>query len=103
PYMSRLVQYRGIRRADIILTLEDQTNLGTLGPDPRKFVAENIWLLNDEDIRNVTRIAMGARPPNVGEDVIYLSVVSQDPIPIVVEELNASGYHNTFDEGGRTI
>jgi len=74
-----------------------------LGPDPRKFVAGNIWLLNDEDIRNVTRIAMGARPPNVGEDVIYLSVVSQDPIPIVVEELNASGYHNTFDEGGRTI
>jgi hypothetical protein len=35
--------------------------------------------------------------------MFYLTVVSQDPIPIVVEQVTASGYHNTFDEGGRTV
>ncbi len=105
PYLSHLVQYRGIRRAEIVLTIEDQTDLGKLGPDPRKLVAGNIWLLTDEDIRNVTRVALGARPPNPGEEVFYLSVVSQNPIPIVVDHnhINDSGYHDKFDDGGRTI
>ena len=100
PYLSHLVQYRGIRRAEIVLTMEDTRDLGKVGPDPRKFVAGNIWLLADEDIRNVARVALRARPPENNEEMFYLTVVSQDPIPIVVEEVNASGYHNTFDEEG---
>jgi hypothetical protein len=103
PYLSHLVQYRGIRRAEIVFSLEDTRNLGTLGLDPRKFVAGNIWLLADEDIRNVARVALRARPPEANEEVFYLAVVSQDPIPIVVEQVDASGYHNTFDEDGRTV
>jgi hypothetical protein len=103
PYLSHLVQYRGIRRAEIVLTIEDQTDLGKLGPDPRKFVAGDIWLLADDDIKKVTRVALRARPPNDGEEVFYLSVVSQNPIPIVVEHVDASGYHDTFKEGERTI
>lgn len=103
PYLSHLVQYRGIRRAEIVFTIEDTRNLGQLGPDPRKFVAGNIWLISDEDIKNVTRVALRARPPENNEEVLYLAVVSQDPIPIVVEQVNASGYHNTFVEDGRTV
>jgi hypothetical protein len=103
PYLSHLVQYRGIRRAEIVLTMEDTRDLGLLGPDPRKFVAGNIWLLADEEIRNVARVALRARPPENNEELFYLTVVSQDPIPIVVEQVNASGYHDTFDEDGRTI
>ena len=103
PYLSHLVQYRGIRRAEIVLTIEDTRNLGTLGPDPRKFVAGDIWLVRDEDIKNVARVALRTRPPENNEEVFYLTVVSQDPIPIVVEKVNASGYHDTFDENGRTV
>lgn len=102
-YLSHLVQYRGIRRAEIVFAIEDTRNLGQLGPDPRKFVEGDIWLLRDEEIRNVARVALRARPPQDGEEMIYLAVVSQDPIPIVVEEVNASGYHNTFDEDGTTV
>ena len=103
PYLSHLVQYRGIRRTEIVLTMEDTRNLGKLGPDPRKFVAGNIWLLADEEIRNVARVALRARPSENNEEMFYLTVVNRDPIPIVVEEVNASGYHNTFDEDGRTV
>ena len=103
PYLSHLVQYRGIRRAEIVFSVEDTKNLGKLGPDPRKFVAGNIWLINDEEIKNVTRVALKARPPEDNEEVFYLAVVSQDPIPIVVEQVNASGYHDKFDEDGRTV
>jgi hypothetical protein len=103
PYLSHLVQYRGIRRAEIVFVIEDARNLGQLGPDPRKFVAGNIWLIADEEIKNVARVALRARPPEDNEEVFYLAVVSQDPIPIVVEEVNASGYHQKFDEDGRTV
>jgi len=103
PYLSHLVQYRGIRRAEIAFVIEDARNLGQLGPDPRKFVAGNIWLIADEEIKNVARVALRARPPEDSEEVFYLAVVSQDPIPIVVEQVNASGYHDKFDEDGRTV
>jgi hypothetical protein len=103
PYLSHLVQYRGIRRAEIVFAIEDTRNLGQLGPDPRKFVAGDIWLLHDEDIKNVARVALRARPPEEGEEVLYLAVVSQDPIPIVVEHVDASGYHDTFDEDGTVV
>lgn len=103
PYMSHLVQYRGIRRAEIVFAIEDPRDLGSLGPDPRKFVAGNVWLLHDEDIRNVSRVALRARPPENNETVFYLAVVSQDPIPLVIEQINASGYHDTFVEDGRTV
>jgi hypothetical protein len=103
PYLSRLVQYRGIRRAEIVFAVEDTRNLGKLGPDPRKFVAGNIWLIADEEIKNVARVALRARPPENNEEVFYLTVVSQNPIPIVVEQVDASGYHDKFDEDGRTI
>jgi len=103
PYLSHLVQYRGIRRAEIVFVIEDPRNLGQLGPDPRKFVAGNIWLIADEEIKNVARVASRARPPEDNEEVFYLAVVSQDPIPIVVEQVNASGYHDKFDEDGRTV
>ena len=79
PYMSHLVQYREVRRAQIVFSLEDTRNLGSLGPDPRGFVSGNIWLLTDEDIRNVARVALRARPPEANEEVIYFAVVSQDP------------------------
>ena len=36
--------------------------LGQVGSRSAKFVAGNIWLLADEDIRNVARIALRARP-----------------------------------------
>src|SRR5437016_716299 len=62
PYLSHLVQYRGIRRAETVFAIEDTRDLGKLGPDPRKFVAGNIWLVSDEDIKNVTRVALRARP-----------------------------------------
>jgi hypothetical protein len=91
PYLSHLVQYRGIRRAEIVFAIEDTRDLGKLGPDPRKFVAGNIWLIADEEIKNVSRVALRARPPEDNEEVFYLAVVSQDPIPIVVEQVNASG------------
>jgi hypothetical protein len=103
PYLSHLVQYRGIRRAEIVSSIEDTSNLGKLGPDPRKLVTGDIWLIADEDIRNVARAALKARPPEDNEEVFYLAVVSQDPIPIVVEQVKASGYHGTFDEDGRTV
>jgi hypothetical protein len=103
PYLSHLVQYRGIRRAEIVFVIEDARNLGHLGPDPRKFVAGNIWLIADEEIKNVARVALRARPPEDNEEVFYLAVVSQDPIPIVVEQVNASGYHDKFDEDGRSV
>jgi len=103
PYLSHLVQYRGVRRAEIVLTMEDTHDLGRLGPDPRKFVGGNIWLIADEEIRNVARTAARVRPAEQNEAVIYLAVVSQDPIPIVVEQKDASGYHDTFREGERTI
>jgi hypothetical protein len=103
PYLSHLVQYRGIRRAEIVSSIKDTSNLGKLGPDPRKFVTGDIWLIADEDIRNVARVALKARPPEDNEEVFYLAVVSQDPIPIVVEQVNASGYHDTFEEDGRTV
>jgi len=103
PYLSHLVQYRGIRRAEIVFSTEDTSNIGTLGPDPRHFVAGNIWLVPDEDIRNVVRDAVRVRPPQDNEEVFYLVVISQDPIPIVPEVSDASGYHNTFEENGRTI
>ncbi len=103
PYLSHLVQYRGIRRAEIVFAIEDTRDLGTPGPDPRKFVAGNIWLIADEEIKNVARVALRARPPEDNEEVFYLAVVSQDPIPIVVEQVDASGYHDTFDEDGRTV
>lgn len=35
--------------------------------------------------------------------MIYFAVVSQDPIPIVVEQLDASGYHQQFQEGDVTV
>jgi hypothetical protein len=103
PYLSHLVQYRGIRRAKIVFAGEDTSNLGNLGPDPRKFVAGNIWLIADEEIKNVARVALRARPPEDNEEVFYLVVVSQNPIPIVVEQVSASGYHDKFDEDGRTV
>ena len=103
PYLSHLVQYRGIRRAEIVFSIEDTRDLGALGPDPRKFVAGDIWLVADEEIKNVTKVALRARPPENDEEVFYLTVVSQDPIPIVVEQVNASGYHDKFDEDGRTV
>jgi hypothetical protein len=86
-----------------VLTIEDTRDLGKLGPDPRKFVAGNIWLVSDEDVKNVVRVALRARPPKNNEEVFYLTVVSQNPIPIVVEQVNASGYHDTFEEDGRTV
>ena len=103
PYLSHLVQYREIRRAEIVFAIEDNANLGNLGPDPRGFVEGNIWLITDEDIKNVSRVALRARPPENNEELFYLAVVSQDPIPIVVEQVNASGYHDTFEEDGRTV
>ena len=103
PYLSHLVQYRGIRRAEIVFSSVDTNDLGSLGPDPRKFVAGNIWLLRDEDIRNVARDALKARPPQDNEEMIYFTVVSQDPIPIVVEQKDADGYHDTFNEEGTTV
>jgi hypothetical protein len=104
PYLSHLVQYRGIRRAEILgVSIEDTRNLGRLGPDPRKFVAGDIWLLSDEDIKQAARTAMKVRPPEGDERVFYLVVVSQDPIPIVVERKDDSGFHNTFEEDGRAV
>ena len=103
PYLSHLVQYRGIRRAEIVFSSEDTNNLGKMAPDPRNFVTGNIWLIADEEIKNVTRDAIKARPPVDNEEVFYLTVISQDPIPIVAEQVNASGYHNTFNEDGLTI
>jgi hypothetical protein len=103
PYMSHLVQYRGIRRPEIVLAIEDFTNLGTLGPDPRKFVAGNIWLVTDDDVRNVARAAFKARPPAQGEQVFYLTVLSQSPIPISLVDIKAGGYHSSFPEGDGNI
>jgi|GEM_PF-6476462 len=103
PYMSQLIQYRGIRRAQIIFTQEDTADMGRLGPDPRKFVSGNIWLIADEDVRNAARVALRARPPQENEEVLYLVVVSQDPIPIVVEFQDASGYHSQFLEDGVVV
>ena len=103
PYLSHLVQYRGIRRAEIVFAIEDDTNLGKLGPDPRMFVARDIWLIADEDIRNVARVALRARPPKDDEETLYLAVVSQDPIPIVVEHKDDDGYHGHFEEEGQTV
>jgi hypothetical protein len=104
PYLSHLIQSRGIRRAAVDdFSIDDNRDMGRLGPDPRKFVAGNIWLISDEEIKQSVRIAMNARPPGATEQILYLVVVSQDPIPIVVEQQNASGYHNTFQENGSNV
>ena len=66
PYLSHLVQYRGIRRAEIVFSVEDTRNLGRLGPDPRKFVAGDIWLIDDEEIKDVARLrGVGGPPPKI--------------------------------------
>lgn len=103
PYLSRLLQYRGIRRAHIVYTETNTTDIGTLGPDPRKFVSSDIWLVSDEAIRNVVRAAARARPLRNDEELLYIVVISQDPIPIVPESQDASGYHSQFDENGISI
>jgi hypothetical protein len=103
PYMSSLVQYRGIRRAEIVFSTTDLTNIGALGPDPRKFVPGNVWRIPDADIRSAVKDLARMRPAGEHEEVLYFVVINQSPIPIVLDELDASGYHSQFESDGRSI
>ena len=103
PYLSSLVQYRGVRRTRMEDFQTDAANIGNLGPDPRHFVATDIWLIKDEDIQKIVVEMAKNRPPQEDGASLYMVAISQDPIPIVVENLNASGYHQSFNNGGRTL
>jgi hypothetical protein len=103
PYMSQLVQYHGIRRAEIVKTITDATDLGSLGPDPRKYLKTNVWRISDDDIQGVVREAVGPRPPQNEEDTFYLIAISQDPLPVFSDELNDVGYHSQFQDGEHTL
>jgi hypothetical protein len=98
PYLSSLVQYRGVRRTKIIDFQLDPTDMGALGPDPRKFVAGNVFLIPDADIQKVVVDMANSQPQPLQDDknFIFMVVISQDPIPIVPEQSNASGYHQSF-------
>jgi hypothetical protein len=78
----------------------DTSDIGVRGPDPRGFVQGDIWLVSDADIRKIVSDAARQRPAAAGEELIYLVLISQDPIPIVTQHPNANGYHDTFDDAG---
>jgi hypothetical protein len=103
PYLSSLVQYRGVRRTRMQGFQTDATNIGNLGPDPRHFVGGDIWLVKDADIRKIVIEMAKDRPPQEDDASLYMVAISQDPIPIVLEQLNASGYHDSFNDAGRTL
>src|SRR5579862_2197239 len=82
PYFSFLTQYRGIRRPEIVQTITDPTDFGSLGPDPRGFLKTDVWRVADADIQNAVKDAMKQRPPADGEDTYYLVFFSKDPLPV---------------------
>jgi hypothetical protein len=70
----------------------------TVASPYRKFVAGNVFLIPDADIQKVVVDMANSQPQPLQDDknFIFMVVISQDPIPIVPEQSNASGYHQSF-------
>lgn len=103
PYLSSLVRYRGVRRARLVQFESDPSNMGHLGPDPRKFVSGNIWIVPDAEIQSVVVDMASERRPEDDSTSLFMVVISQDPVQVVPESPNANGYHQSFDSNGRTL
>jgi hypothetical protein len=52
PYVSRLVQYRGIRRPTLVDNSTDASDIGHLGPDPRGFLTTQVLLIRHKRDRS---------------------------------------------------
>jgi hypothetical protein len=106
PYTSRLVQYRGVRRPTRVDTRTDSGGIGHLGPDPREFLTTQVLLIDTSEIVQAVKDARsnGQHEP-LGDDALYLVVVSGDPLPIFSETRfnNAGGFHDTFQDNGNTV
>jgi hypothetical protein len=106
PYASRLVQYRGIRRPSFVDTISDVTEIGHKGPDPRGFLTTQVLLIDTSEIVQAVKGARkkGRREP-LGDDALYLVIVSGDPLPIFSETrfINAGGFHAQFTDDDGTI
>jgi hypothetical protein len=107
PYLSRLVQYRGIRRPSLVDNSTDASDIGHLGPDPRGFLTTQVLLIDTAEIvqsvKNARKIGQRAQ---LGDDTLYLVIVSGDPLPVFSEAAlnNAAGFHNHFtDDDGKNV
>lgn len=107
PYSSRLVQYRGIRRPTLVGNSTDASDIGHLGPDPRGFLTTQVLLIDTSEIvqavKNARKIGQHAQ---LGDDALYLVIVSGDPLPVFSEARlnNDSGFHNHFtDDDGKNV
>src|SRR5258707_696136 len=110
PYLSRLVQYRGIRRPRVVDTISDVTEIGHRGPDPRKFLTTEVLLIDKEGDKGIIQAVKDARKKGphepLGGDALYLVVVSGDPLPVFSqpEYNNAAGFHEQYqDDDGMTV
>src|SRR5215468_2771016 len=63
PYPSHLIQYRDIRRPQIIDTVVDTSDFGSLGPDPRGVLSTDVWRVSDSDIQGAVKSAFTNDPP----------------------------------------
>ncbi|MCU1453214.1 MAG: hypothetical protein JWN46_1360 [Acidimicrobiales bacterium] len=102
PFMSDLVQYRGIRRPVIVSTRVDTSSIGTVTDDPRHILSK-VTLVSDSEVRQAVIDAVNARPAPAGEQTLYMVLVSADPLPVYAEQNNACGYHSAFQSKGTTL
>jgi hypothetical protein len=106
PYASELVQYRGVRRPRLVDTTTDAGPIGHLGPDPRGFLTTQVLLIDTDEITQAVRDARmkGSQEP-IGDDALYLVIVSGAPLPIFSEGRfnNAGGFHETFLDNGKSV
>jgi hypothetical protein len=107
PYVSRLVQYRGIRRPSLVDSSTDASDIGHLGPDPRGFLTTQVLLIDTSEIVQAVKNARkGGQHAQLGDDALYLVIVSGDPLPVFSETRfnNAGGFHEHFtDEDGKNV
>lgn len=106
PYPSHMLQYRDIRRPQIVDFIVDTADFGSAGPDPRGFIkGADVWRVSDADIQAAVRAAIGRHPPRDGEATFYMVLFSKDPLPVYSDAnlLNAEGYHAQFSNDGKTI
>lgn len=96
PFLSRLLQYRDIRRPEIVHTIIDTSDVGQLGPDPRGLVKDDVWVLSDENIRDIVKSAVKEYPPKAGQDTVYMVAYSQTHLPAFSDHINDPGFHNWF-------
>ncbi len=107
PYVSELVQYRGIRRPALVETHMDTNPIGHLGPDPRGFLTTQVRLIDTSEIIDAVKSArkLGEMEP-IGDAALYLVIVFADPLPVFSQAnlINAFGFHDHFsDDAGKDV